>query len=229
MRRSRIYLLTDDLVFPDARLADAHGLLAIGGDLTIERLILAYRNGIFPWYSEDDPILWFSPDPRLILFPEKLKVSKSLRKIIRKRVFSVLFDKAFEKVIMNCAEIERKNQDSTWITSDMIEAYIKLHQMGYAHSVETYYEDKLVGGLYGVSLGGAFFGESMFHRMTDASKVALFYLVEKLKAWNFDFIDSQVTTEHIKSIGAEDISRDKYLQLLKLTLIKKTQSGSWSN
>ena len=222
-------MLTDDLIFPDARHADAHGLLAIGGDLSAERLILAYKSGIFPWYSEDDPILWFSPDPRLVLFPEHLKVSRSLKKTIRKKKFTVSFDNEFDKVITSCAKIKRLNQLSTWITKDMINAYIDLHEMGYAHSVETYYGDRLVGGLYGVSLGGAFFGESMFHKMTDASKVALFYLVQKLKKWEFEFIDSQVTTDHLVSLGAEDISRDKYLQLLKQALSKKTKTGLWNN
>jgi len=229
LKRGRIYLLTDELEFPDARHADAHGLLAIGGDLRYERLILAYKNGIFPWYSEDDPILWFSPDPRLVLFPDKFRVSKSLKKIIEKKVFKILFDTNFENVITSCAEIKRRNQDSTWITYDMINAYIDLHQNGYAHSVETYYNDQLVGGLYGVSLGGAFFGESMFHNMTDASKVALYYLVQKLVEWNFDFIDSQVTTEHLMSLGAEEILRDKYLQLLNFTLSKKSKTGLWDN
>lgn len=221
--------MSDELVFPDARQADAHGLLAIGGDLSFERLILAYKNGIFPWYSEDDPILWFSPDPRLILFPDKLRVSKSLEKTIKKKVFKILFDTNFETVITSCAEIKRRNQDSTWITDDMINAYINLHQKGYAHSVETYYNDQLVGGLYGVSLGGAFFGESMFHNLADASKVALYYLVQKLGKWDFDFIDSQVTTEHLMSLGAEEIPRDNYLQLLNITLSKKTKTGLWNN
>jgi leucyl/phenylalanyl-tRNA---protein transferase len=228
MRRSRIYLLGDDLVFPDARFADAHGLLAIGGDLKYERLILAYKNGIFPWYSEGDPILWFSPDPRLVFYLDKLKVSRGLKKIIKRKTFNVLFDTDFENVIINCARVGRKNQDSTWITEDMIEAYIKLYNKGIAHSVETYFEGNLVGGLYGVSLGGVFFGESMFHKMTDASKVAFYYLVQKLKEWDFDFIDSQVTTEHMKSLGAEEISREKYLRLLKISLLKETRESNWS-
>ena len=229
MKRSRIYLLSDELVFPDPRNADAHGLLAIGGDLRFERLMLAYKKGIFPWYSEDDPILWFSPDPRLVLFPDKLKISRSLKKIIRKRVFEIHFDSKFEEVITLCADVERKHQDSTWITDDMIEAYIDLHRRGYAHSVEAYYDNKLAGGLYGVSLGGTFFGESMFHLITNASKVALYYLVQKLKEWNFDFIDSQITTEHLLSLGAEEISRHNYLGILENSLSKKTIYGTWQN
>lgn len=227
MRRNRIFLLSDDLIFPDPKLADAHGLLAIGGDLSAERLLLAYENGIFPWYSEDQPILWFSPDPRLVLFPAKIIVSRSLKKTINKKVFDIRFDSNFEEVIVECSKIERKDQDGTWITNNMIEAYIDLHNQGYAHSVEAYFEGSLVGGLYGVSLGGAFFGESMFHTMTDASKVALYYLVDKLKDWDFDFIDSQVVTEHMKNLGAEEITRTKYLELLKNTLKKKAKIGMW--
>jgi len=228
MRRNRIFLLSDDLIFPDPELADAHGLLAIGGDLSAERLLLAYENGIFPWYSEDQPILWFSPDPRLVLFPAKIIVARSLKKTINKKVFDIRFDSNFEEVIVECSKIERKDQDGTWITNDMIDAYIDLHNQGYAHSVEAYFEGSLVGGLYGVSLGGAFFGESMFHTMTDASKVALYYLVDKLKDWDFDFIDSQVVTEHMKNLGAEEISREKYLLLLQNSLKKKTRNSKWS-
>ncbi|MCH7927704.1 MAG: leucyl/phenylalanyl-tRNA--protein transferase [Candidatus Dadabacteria bacterium] len=228
MRRNRIFLLSDDVIFPDPKLADAHGLLAIGGDLSAERLLLAYENGIFPWYSEDQPILWFSPDPRLVLFPAKIIVSRSLKKTINKKVFDIRFDSNFEEVIVECSKIERKDQDGTWITNNMIDAYIDLHNQGYAHSVEAYFEGSLVGGLYGVSLGGAFFGESMFHTMTDASKVALYYLVDKLKDWDFDFIDSQVVTEHMKNLGAEEISREKYLLLLQNSLKKKTRNSKWS-
>ena len=229
MRRNRIFLLSDDLIFPDPKLADAHGLLAIGGDLSAERLLLAYENGIFPWYSEDQPILWFSPDPRLVLFPAKIIVSRSLKKTINKKVFDIRFDSNFEEVIVECSKIERKDQDGTWITNNMIDAYIDLHNQGYAHSVEAYFEGSLVGGLYGVSLGGAFFGESMFHTMTDASKVALYYLVDKLKDWDFDFIDSQVVTEHMKNLGAEEISREKYLESLNMSLRKHSKIGKWND
>lgn len=227
--RHRIFLLSDELIFPNPRLADPHGLLAVGGDLSTERLLLAYENGIFPWYSEDQPILWFSPDPRLVLFPDKFSASKSLAKTIRKKLYDVRFDTNFEDVIVECSKIERKDQDGTWITDDMIDAYTRLHKEGYAHSVETYYEGDLVGGLYGVSLGGAFFGESMFHKMADASKVALYHLVQRLKEWDFDFIDSQVVTEHLKSLGAEEISRNRYLDILNLTLEKESKIGNWES
>ena len=221
MRQNRIFLLSDDLIFPNPELADPYGLLAVGGDLSAERLLLAYENGIFPWYSEDQPILWFSPDPRLVLFPDKFIVSKSLRKTINKKLFDIKFDSNFEEVIAECSKIERPDQDGTWITGDMIDAYIDLHNKGYAHSVETYFEGSLVGG--------SFFGESMFHKMKDASKAALYCLVQKAKDWDFDFIDSQVVTEHLKSLGAEEISRTKYLEILRLTLSKKSKSGSWKD
>jgi leucyl/phenylalanyl-tRNA--protein transferase len=223
-----VFLLNDLLVFPDPRCAESDGLVAVGGDLRIERLILAYQSGIFPWYSEGDPIMWFSPDPRLILFPDELRVSKSLRRVLNVEAFEVRFDTCFEGVIMRCATIKRKNQDATWITNDMIDAYIQLHNEGFAHSVETFYEDSLVGGLYGISFGGAFFGESMFHSMTNASKVSLYHLVEKLRLWRFDFIDSQISTNHMKSLGARQVDRESFLAMLKLTLKRKTRRGKWT-
>jgi leucyl/phenylalanyl-tRNA---protein transferase len=223
-----VFLLSDSLVFPDPRCAESDGLVAVGGDLRIERLLLAYENGIFPWYSEGNPIMWFSPDPRLVLFPDKLRVSKSLRKVIKSGVFEVRFDTSFEDVIMECATIRRKNQDATWITNDMIDAYVIMHYEGFAHSVETFYEDKLVGGLYGVSLGGAFFGESMFHLTSNASKVSIYYLVEKLKLWGFDFIDSQISTVHMKTLGAREVDRESFLAMLKLTLQRVTRKGQWT-
>jgi len=222
-----VFLLDDSLVFPHPEYSEPSGLLAIGGDLSPKRLILAYQNGLFPWYSEGSPILWFSPDPRLILLPEQLKVSKSLAKVIKSGVFDVRFDTCFEDVIIKCAEIGRRDQDGTWITDDMSKAYITMHREGYAHSVETFYNGKLVGGLYGVSLGGAFFGEPMFYLMSNASKVALFYLVERLKLLNFDFIDSQVTTGHLKRLGAKEMDRSEFLKMLKSTLNKKTIRGNW--
>ncbi len=222
-----IFSLDNSLIFPHPKYAEPNGLLAIGGDLRVERLLLAYRNGIFPWFSGEDPILWFSPDPRLVLIPDQFKLSSSLRKVIKSNTFEVRFDTCFPQVIVNCAKTERKGQDGTWITSDMIEAYIKLHREGYAHSVETFHEDRLVGGLYGVSLGGAFFGESMFHIMSNASKVALYHLVERLRSWDFDLIDSQVPTEYLKSFGAKEIDRDPFLKMLKQALNKKTIKGKW--
>jgi len=202
-------------------------LLAVGGDLSSERLLAAYANGIFPWYSENEPILWWSPDPRLVLFPYKFKVSHSLHQKIKKNVFSVRIDLNFEQVIDACAKTEREHEDGTWITDEMKAAYIDLHRKGYAHSVESYFEGNLVGGLYGVSLGKTFFGESMFHTMTDASKVALYHLVEKAKEFEFLFIDSQVETEHLLSLGAELISRKAYLKLLGEAIGYPTNVGKW--
>jgi leucyl/phenylalanyl-tRNA--protein transferase len=222
-----VFQLPDDILFPDPSLAEPDGLLAVGGDLSPERLLAAYKNGIFPWYSEHEPILWWSPDLRLVLFPKKFKVSHSLKQKIKKNVFSVRMDSDFEQVISACAETERKHEDGTWITDEMKEAYNELHRKGFAHSVESYFDGKLVGGLYGVSLGKAFFGESMFHMMTDASKVALYYLVEKAKEFDFLFIDSQVETEHLMSLGAELIPRKKYLKLLKEAMKFPTYKRKW--
>jgi leucyl/phenylalanyl-tRNA---protein transferase len=222
-----VFELPDDPVFPDASYAENDGLLAIGGDLSIERLIAAYSSGIFPWYSEGEPILWWSPDPRLILFPGKFKVSHSLRQKIRKEIFQVKWDMNFHRVLEMCGGGERAKDEGTWLTAEMKKAYSDLHKAGFAHSVETYHEGELVGGLYGVSLGKAFFGESMFFRMTDASKVALFHLVEKIKHLKFHFIDSQVETPHMISLGAELIPRKKYFGLLKKALDHPTLKGKW--
>jgi leucyl/phenylalanyl-tRNA--protein transferase len=198
-------------MFPHPSLADPSGLLAVGGDLSPERLLLAYAHGIFPWYSQQDPILWWSPDPRLILLPGELKISRSLLRTLKKKIFSVTVDAAFDKVIRACA----KTREETWISAEMIEAYEKLHEMGFAHSVETYLEGRLVGGLYGVSLGRAFCGESMFSLVSDASKVALVALVDYLSRRGFRFIDCQVPTDHLKSLGAKEIPRKEFLDLLK--------------
>ena len=222
-----VYLLDDSLIFPNPENAEPNGLLAVGGDLSAERLLLAYRNGIFPWYSEGDPIMWFSPNPRLVFFLDDLYVSTKLKKIIRSNAYVVKFDSCFEKVIEKCSKTDRKGQDGTWITDEMIDAYIGLHKSGYAHSVETYHKGELVGGLYGLSLGGAFFGESMFFEASNASKVALYQLVERLKSWNFDFIDSQVPNDHMKSMGGKEIGRVRYLQILDASLSKQTKLGSW--
>jgi leucyl/phenylalanyl-tRNA--protein transferase len=209
--------------------AEPSGILAVGGDLSVQRLLLAYSNGIFPWFSEGDPILWFSPDPRMIIEPDDLYVSRRLRKVINSEKYEVRFDHDFEQVITLCSRTERKGQDGTWITEDMIEAYVTLHHEGYAHSVETYYEDRLVGGLYGVSLGAAFFGESMFHLMSDASKVALYHLAERLKSWEFDFIDSQVPNDHMRRMGGREIDRNIFLEMLDRALTKETITGSWES
>jgi len=222
-----IFRLVDEPVFPPPDYADPSGLLAVGGDLTCERLLEAYRLGIFPWYSDDQPILWWSPDPRLVLRLDEFNVSRSLRKTLKKGVFKVTFDRAFEEVIRGCASAPRQGQRGTWITKEMQEAYIELHGLGFAHSVETWWGDDLAGGLYGISLGKAFFGESMFHRRTDASKVALAVLVEKLQAWNFHFIDAQMTTEHLLRLGAAEMPRRIFLKRLQSALRHPTKRGKW--
>jgi len=222
-----VFLLDDSIKFPHPVHAESNGLLAVGGDLSAERLITAYKNGIFPWFSEGDPILWFSPDPRLVIFLDELSVTKKLQKIIRQGEFEVRFDTSFNEVAQSCARASRKGQDGTWITDDMIEAYGELHKRGYAHSVETYQDNTLVGGLYGVSLGGAFFGESMFYDKSNASKVALYYLVQRLKKWDFDFIDSQVPNDHMKSMGGKEVDRESFLNMLDKSLEKETKKGSW--
>jgi leucyl/phenylalanyl-tRNA--protein transferase len=222
-----IFRLVDDLVFPPPDYADPSGLIAVGGDLSSDRLIEAYRVGIFPWYSEDQPILWWSPDPRFVLELDQFKISRSLGKTLRKQIFHVTFDRVFEDVIAACATVAREDQSGTWITPDMQEAYLRLHGLGYAHSVEAWFEGKLAGGLYGVSLGKAFFGESMFHRKTDASKVALATLVEKLKIWGFHFIDSQMATEHMHRLGAKEIPRRIFVKKLHSALRHSTKRGKW--
>ena len=222
-----IYFLDSRIRFPDPSEAEPGGLLAVGGDLSPERLLLAYENGIFPWYSEEDPVLWFSPDPRMIFLPGDFRFSKTLLKTVSSGKFSVRADTDFAAVIENCARVRRKGQSGTWITEEMKAAYGKLHGLGYAHSFETYLEGKLVGGLYGVSLGGAFFGESMFHLETDASKVALFHLARKCRESGFDFIDSQVPTDHIKTLGGREISRKEFLLALESSLEKETLRGRW--
>ena len=222
-----VFELSDELLFPAASLAEDDGLLAVGGDLTPERLLLAYSMGIFPWYSEGSPILWWSPDPRIILGPALLRVSKSLKRVLKKGMFHITMDEAFDDVIWKCATVNRKDETGTWIVPDMIEAYRKLHRLGYAHSVEAWSSGRLVGGLYGVSLGRAFFGESMFHEVTDASKAALVYLVGVLKQWGFHFIDCQVATRHLESMGAEKIPRPVFLEMLGNALKHETITGKW--
>ncbi len=194
-------------------LTEPNGLLAVGGDLSPTRLLAAYRHGIFPWYNRGEPILWWSPDPRLVLFPDKLKVARSLRKTLRRGEFRVTFDQAFTRVIDACAA-PRKQAGDTWITLEMKAAYSRLYELGYAHSVESWYQEGLVGGLYGVAIGRVFFGESMFHRRTDASKVAFVTLVERLQRWQYGLIDCQVRTNHLISLGAEEIPRRQFIRLL---------------
>ena len=204
-----------DTPFPPASMAetDPDGLLAIGGDLSETRLLNAYRAGIFPWFSENQPLLWWSPDPRTLLFPDRLHVSRSLRKTLRRKVFDVTFDTAFEQVIRHCAVIPRAGQNGTWITNEMLKAYSSLHRQGHAHSVEVWHGGELAGGLYGVAIGAAFYGESMFSHRTDASKIALVKLVDKLAAAGFLFIDCQVVTGHLLSLGAETVDRTTFLRI----------------
>jgi leucyl/phenylalanyl-tRNA---protein transferase len=222
-----IYLLDEKLRFPDPAKADREGLLAVGGDLSPERLLLAYENGIFPWFGDDSPILWWSPDPRMVMFPSEFKKSKSLSQSIRNKNYEVRFDLDFEGVIRNCAGKARKDEDGTWIVPEMIEAYTVIYKMGYAHSVETYLDDQLVGGLYGISLGKAFFGESMFFLERDASKVAFAALADRLIEWGFHFIDAQQQTGHLRSLGARPISRTDFLLLLKDAVKQPTIRGKW--
>lgn len=215
-----------DLRFPPVHLASPEGLLAIGGDLRAERLLEAYRHGIFPWYSEGQPILWWSPDPRMVLFPDRLKVSRSLRKTLRADRFRVALDTRFRDVMQACAE-PRPGQQGTWITAEMVDAYCRLHELGLAHSVESYLGDELVGGLYGVALGTLFFGESMFARAADASKVAFVQLVHQLRRWGFTLIDCQVSTAHLANLGAEEIRRHEFLRYLDTALNAADRRGAW--
>ena len=222
-----VILSKKQLWFPEVDEADESGLIAIGGDLSVERLKLAYSKGIFPWFNEE-PILWWSPDPRMVLFPGKMIVSHSLRQVIRKNVFEIKFDTQFNNVIKSCAEAPREDEDGTWITGSIVKAYLELHKAGFAHSVEAYENGELVGGLYGIALGKAFFGESMFHTVPNASKVALYKLSMKLQEWGFRIIDAQVYTNHLESLGGELLPRSKYLTILNEALLEPSVEGNWS-
>lgn len=217
------------VLFPPTQLAltDPDGLLAIGGDLTPEWLLNAYQKGIFPWFNEEDPILWWSPNPRSVLFLENLIVRKSLIKVIRKQKFMVTLDTAFEKVMENCSKITRPGQNGTWILPKMRDAYTQLHQKGHAHSVEVWQNGELVGGLYGVALGKMFYGESMFSQVSDASKVGFVALCQQLKAWGFEIIDSQVETQHLKSLGTQLITREHFESILKRKTQQKFPPKAW--
>ena len=210
-----MFLLSKDLVFPPVHLADKDGLLAIGGDLSLERLLLAYKSGIFPWYNPGEPIIWYSPNLRMVLFPKDLKISKSMKQIIRKNEFKITFNQNFKAVISNCKTIKRDGQGGTWITDEMQDAYLKLHEKGIAKSVEVWLENELVGGLYGIDLGTVFCGESMFSKISNTSKLAFIYLVQKLKKENYKLIDCQVYNPHLESLGAHEISREEFLKYLK--------------
>ena len=207
-------------------LREPNGLLAAGADLSVARLIEAYRHGIFPWYSEDQPLLWWSPDPRMVLFPTEFKHSRSLKKRLRRRDYEIRTDRAFEAVMRACAE-PRSSQEGTWITAEMIAAYGTLHRLGIAHSVETWIEDELVGGLYGVALGRMFYGESMFARARDASKIALAHLTKQLERWNFGMIDCQMKTAHLASFGAREIPRADFMRKLQELVNYRSRPAEW--
>jgi len=217
-----------DLCFPPVEQASPEGLLAVGGDLRPERLLEAYRHGIFPWYSDNQPILWWSPDPRTVLIPDKLHISRSLKRSLRPGLFSVTLDRCFRDVMRHCAGPRPQYPDGgTWITAEMLEAYTTLHELGYAHSVEAWQERQLVGGLYGVALGSVFFAESMFTRVPDASKVALVSLVRQLEAWRFHIIDCQQASPHVMRLGAEEISRRDFLDHLAEAVRLPERRGRW--
>ncbi|NPA03299.1 MAG: leucyl/phenylalanyl-tRNA--protein transferase [Epsilonproteobacteria bacterium] len=215
------YLSKYSYNFPDPRSASPEGIVAVGGDLNPNRLLNAYKRGIFPWYSEGEPILWWSPDPRLILYPQDIKISRSLKKSLKK--FTIKFDSDFEGVIRSCRDVRSR----TWILPEVIEAFCKLHELGFAHSVETYYEGELVGGLYGISIGGAFFGESMFSKKSDASKSALVALCNFCLENSIDFIDCQIPSDHLKRMGAVEISRERFLIKLEEAMKKGGVIGKW--
>jgi len=217
-----------DLTFPPVEQASPEGLLAIGGDLKPERLLEAYRHGIFPWYNEEQPILWWSPDPRTVLFPEKLHISRSLKRSLRPRLFTVTFDTCFLDVVQHCADPRPQYPEGgTWITPAMVEAYSTLHEQGYAHSVETWQEGSLVGGVYGVAIGGAFFAESMFTKVNDASKVALVSLVRQLQTWGFRIVDCQQSSPHVMRLGAEEIPRAEFVAHVAAAVKLPDRRGRW--
>ncbi|MGB0305806.1 MAG: leucyl/phenylalanyl-tRNA--protein transferase [Flavobacteriaceae bacterium] len=209
-----MYRLTDALLFPSPEQASDEGIVAVGGDLKPERVMLAYRKGIFPWFESDDFLLWWSPDPRMVLFPDQVKISKSMRAVLRKKQFEVTFNKAFDDVVEACAKVKRFGQNGTWITPGLMEVYSTLHTQGHAHSVEVWEEGVLVGGLYGIDLGTVFCGESMFSKANNASKVALISLAKELKKNKYELIDCQVPTQHLASMGAESIPRSEFLTYL---------------
>jgi len=222
-----VFRLDERLVFPPVHLAE-DGLLALGGDLRPERLLLGYTQGIFPWYAENLPILWHSPDPRMVMTTRDLVIQRSLRKAIKHKPYRLTMDSAFVDVLRGCADVPRPGQTGTWLIPEMVTAYAKLHELGFAHSIEAYEGGKLVGGLYGVSLGAAFFGESMFARAPDASKIAFVACVRQLEAWGIGLIDCQVHTEHLERFGAYEVPRPAYLDLLRAALDQPTRRGTWA-
>ncbi len=222
-----VYVLGDELVFPPVDGAE-DGLVAVGGDLSTERLLLAYKSGLFPWYEEGQPILWHSPDPRYVITHDTFHLPRRLARSVRGEPYRLTLDRAFERVIDACARIPRPGQDGTWITRDIRKAYVRLHRQGLAHSAEAWDGETLVGGLYGVSLGGAFFGESMFAHEPDASKIAFVRLVRQLEEWGIDLIDCQVHTDHLEKFGALAWSRARYLRALGAALERPTRQGNWA-
>jgi leucyl/phenylalanyl-tRNA--protein transferase len=222
-----VYQIPNELIFPDPELAEEDGLLGVGGDLSPERLLLAYTNGIFPWFSKGEPIMWWSPDPRCVLRPEKLKISTSLRQALKKGNYEVRFDTCFDEVVRQCSAAKRKGQRGTWITREMQEAYIRLFELGFAHSTEVFMDGKIAGGLYGVSIGWMYSGESMFHLRPEASKIALYHLVERLKERGVPLIDCQVTNQHLLSLGAEEMPRKEFLKHMKKCQEKRGHAGKW--
>ena len=222
-----VYFLHPDFpVFPHPTQADGHGIVAIGGDLTPDRLLTAYSFGIFPWYNEGEPITWWSPDPRSVIIPGQVRISKSMRPFFKK--FQLRIDTAFREVISLCREVPRIDEAGTWITNEMMDAYIELHRLGYAHSFETWYDDQLIGGLYGVSLGKCFFGESMFSLESNASKFAMIQLSEKLKDRSFWLIDCQVPNDHLERMGCTSMARETYLDFMRKNFFIQTNIGKWS-
>ncbi|MGH2665248.1 leucyl/phenylalanyl-tRNA--protein transferase [Flavobacterium sp.] len=210
-----MYFLTDELVFPPVHESSPEGLLAVGGDLSVERIVLAYENGIFPWFEDGDPILWWSPVERMVLFPEEFKVSHSMRNVINKGVFKVTFNTVFREVMLNCQTVKREGQYGTWISDEMIETYCKLHELGKAVSVEVWQDNVLVGGLYGVDMNPIFCGESMFSKVSNASKMAFIALVNHLKTNNYKLLDCQIYNDHLDSLGCREIPREDFLRMLK--------------
>lgn len=222
-----VYALDEDIAFPPPHLANEDGLLAVGGDLSVQRLVLAYSIGIFPWPSPGFPLLWFSPNPRLVLYPQELRIGRSLRKRIRKQPYEIRFDTSFREVVERCAEAYRPGQHGTWITDEMVGAYVDLHEAGLAHSAEAYLDGQLVGGLYGVSLGRVFCGESMFATQPDASKIAFVTLIAQLKRWGCQLVDCQVHTDHLARFGAREVPRGVFLEQLSGVVRGPTRQGRW--
>ncbi len=221
--------MIENIGFPDPRQAEDHGLIAVGGDYRPEMLITAYAHGIFPWPTEGFSHAWFSPNPRMVLVPEELHVSRSLRKTLRQGRFRVTFDTAFDQVVRCCAAAPRPGQGGTWITEDLMTGFVELHQLGFAHSVESWHGERLVGGVYGLALGSVFCGESMFHAERDASKVAFVTLVQQLRAWDFRMVDCQIHTEHLEQLGAREWHRDRFLDELELAVHDPTRRGKWTD